>query len=151
VKYGVTIREAHVADSQLYWRVIGVHQLLGTENQGNHNILVEALDEQGKAIRQDNVFAASTWEGRQDWPDVTALDKVEHDPICCDFLMGKDATYSVWMKGEDRSSMILQSGSRNSTRGTWMRSPATPSDITRSWCSSSVRSKAPPYWTNGRY
>jgi hypothetical protein len=104
VKYGVTIREAQVADGQLYWRVSGVHHLLGTENQGNHNILVEALDEQGSRIRQGKVFAASTWEDRQDGPDVRALDKADYDPMGCDFPMFKEATYSVWMKGENRSS-----------------------------------------------
>jgi hypothetical protein len=52
VKYGVTIREAQAADGQLYWRVIGVHHLSGPENQGNHTILVEALNEQGGRLRR---------------------------------------------------------------------------------------------------
>jgi hypothetical protein len=103
-KYGVTIWEAQVADGQLYWRVIGVHHLLGPENQRSHNILVEALDEEGRVLRQGRAYAASTWEGRHDGPDVKALDKGTSDPMGCDFPMGKEATYSVWMKGKEKSS-----------------------------------------------
>jgi hypothetical protein len=103
-KYGVTIREAQVADGQLYWRVIGVHHLLGPENERSNTILVEALDEEGSRIRRGKAFAASTWEGRHGGPDVKALDKIDSDPMGCDFPMGKEATYSVWMKGKDGSS-----------------------------------------------
>lgn len=97
--YGVTIEPAQVADGQLYWRVIGVHHLLPHENEGNHTILVEALDESGNRIRQDKAFAASQWHGQPGDPDVKALDKASHDPMGCDFPMGKEATYAVWMKG----------------------------------------------------
>ena len=104
VDYGVQIRQAEVADGELYWRVIGVHHLLPKENGRDHNIFVEALDEQGNRIRQAKAFAASTWEGRQDGPDVKALDKVSTDPMGCDFPMDIRATYSVWMKGSSPQS-----------------------------------------------
>jgi hypothetical protein len=102
VAYGVTIEPAQVADGQLYWRVIGVHHLLPPENEGNHTILVEALDESGNRIRQGNGFAASQWHGQTGDPDVKALDKASYDPMGCDFPMGKEATYAVWMRGDTR-------------------------------------------------
>jgi hypothetical protein len=102
--YGVRIQEANVADGDLYWRVIGVHHLLPTENQGDHTILIEALDEAGNRIRQGKAFAAFTWEGRQDGPDARALDKVDSDPMGCDFPMGLNGTHSVWMRGWAQSS-----------------------------------------------
>lgn len=97
--YGVTIKPAQVADGQQYWRVIGVHHLLPHENEGNHTILVEALDEAGNRIRQSNAFAASRWHGQTGDPDVKALDKASYDPMGCDFPMGIEATFAVWMKG----------------------------------------------------
>jgi hypothetical protein len=97
--YGVQIQEALVADGEQYWRVIGVHHLLPAENESTHTILVEALDEDGNRIRQGKVFAASTWEGRQEPADVKALDKASSDPMGCDFPMGAGATSSVWIKG----------------------------------------------------
>jgi len=99
VPYGVQIQEAQVADGEPYWRVIGVHHLLPAENEGALTVLVEALDEVGNRIRQGKAFAASTWEGRHEPPDVKALDKASSDPMGCDFPMGAGATYSVWMKG----------------------------------------------------
>jgi hypothetical protein len=59
-EYGVLIKEAEVADGELYWRVIGVHHLRPDENQGNHTILMEALDEAGNRIRERKAFAAFT-------------------------------------------------------------------------------------------
>jgi len=104
VDYGVQIRQAEVADGELYWRVIGVHHLLPKENGRDHNIFVEALDEQGNRIRQARVHAASTFENNANPPKVTALDKGDADPMGCDFPMGKEATYSVWMKGSSPQS-----------------------------------------------
>lgn len=37
-------------DATQYWRVVGVHHLIGTENMGNHHIYCDALDEEGKRI-----------------------------------------------------------------------------------------------------
>ena len=101
-KYGVKIREAEAPDGELYWRVIGVHHLSPAENGGDHTILVDALDEQGNRIRQGKAWAASTFENNADPPKVSALDKVDTDPAGCDFPMGKNATYSVWMQGDSR-------------------------------------------------
>ena len=101
-KYGVQIKEAQAPDGELYWRVIGVHHLLPAENGGDHTILVEALDEQGNRIRQGKAFAASTFEGSADPPEVKALDKGDADPMGCDFPMFKHATYLAWMKGSSR-------------------------------------------------
>lgn len=101
-KYGVTIREAQAVDGQFYWRVIGVHHLASEENEGNHTILVEALDEKGIRIRQARVWAASTFENNMDPPQVSALDKADYDPMGCDFPMGKDGTYSAWIAGASR-------------------------------------------------
>lgn len=99
-KYGVEIQEAEVPDGDLYWRVIGVHHLTPPENGGDHTILVEALDEQGNRIREGKAWAASTFENNADSPKATKLDKGEADPMGCDFPMGKNATYSVWMVGD---------------------------------------------------
>lgn len=102
VAYGADIQEAEVADGEQYWRVIGIHHLLPKENEGDHTILVEALDEQGNRIRQGKLHAASTFENNQHPPKVSALDKSDMDPMGCDFPMFKDATYSVWIKGAHR-------------------------------------------------
>jgi hypothetical protein len=97
-KYGVRIREALVADGQLYWRVIGVHHLKSEEGEGTNTVLVEALDEHGNRIREGKVWAANTFEGSNS-QEVRALDKASTDPMGCDFPMFKHGTYSVWMEG----------------------------------------------------
>jgi hypothetical protein len=102
-KYGVKIQAAQVADGELYWRVIGVHHLLPSENGGDHTILVEALDEQGNRIRQGKVWAARTWENNADPPEAKALDKGPSDPAGCDFPMNFGQTNSVWIQGDHRN------------------------------------------------
>lgn len=102
--YGVQIQETQAPDGELYWRVIGVHHLLQAENEGNHTILVEALDEEGNRLRQGKVFAATTWDGNNGAPPVKALDKASHDPMGADFPMGVHSTNSVWIKGAQADS-----------------------------------------------
>jgi hypothetical protein len=38
------------ADAKQYWRVVGVHHLIGAENMGNHHIYCDVLDEDGNRI-----------------------------------------------------------------------------------------------------
>ena len=101
-KYGVKIREAQAPDGARYWRVIGVHHLSPAENGGDHTIFVEALDEEGNRMRGVEDWAASTFENNADAAKVSPLDKKDYDPAGCDFPMGVEATYSVWMKGHGR-------------------------------------------------
>lgn len=98
-KYGVKVRECQAPDGACYWRVIGVHHLSPAENEGNHTILVEALDEEGNRIRGTRNWAASTFENSTAAPKVSPLDKKDYDPAGCDFPMFKEATYSAWIKG----------------------------------------------------
>jgi hypothetical protein len=47
--YGITLTP--VADpSQPHWRIIGIHHLTGPENQGQHNLFCDVLNEQGQRM-----------------------------------------------------------------------------------------------------
>jgi hypothetical protein len=106
-KYGIKIRESQTPDGARYWRVIGAHHLSPAENEGNHTILVEALDEEGNRIRGAKDWAASTFENSADAPKASPLDKRDYDPAGCDFPMFKEATYSVWIKGHGENPNVL--------------------------------------------
>ena len=80
-KFGVRIVRANVAEGEVYWRVIGIHHLLPEENYSNRNVYIEALDEQGKRIRNPIAWAGWTWDGRQghERADPTPLDKPDNE------------------------------------------------------------------------
>lgn len=99
-KYGVKVVKADVAEGETYWRLIGVHHLLPDENVSNHNIYIEALDEQGNRIKNPIAWAGWTWEGRRpsERADPVALDKPANETagnIAIHF--GQKA--SIWIKG----------------------------------------------------
>lgn len=50
-KYNIGILPAgELEDGMVYAKIIGIHKLTGTENQGNHNIFIEPLDEEGNRL-----------------------------------------------------------------------------------------------------
>src|SRR5262245_6251743 len=96
-KYEIRIVRADVAEGESYWRVIGVHHLLPEENFSNHNIFLEALDEQGNRIKTPIPFAGWTWEGRRanERADPTPLDKGDNE-AAGNISIGSNQTVSVW-------------------------------------------------------
>lgn len=77
--YGVRIEPANVPAGAGYWKIIGIHHLLPAENDGKHNLLMEALNENGVRAKEKVIW---TWEGRR--PDEAAspivLDQPEPNP-----------------------------------------------------------------------
>lgn len=58
-KYGLQVVAANAALGETYWKVIGIHHLLPTENRGDHHVYLEALDETGNRIHEPLVWATS--------------------------------------------------------------------------------------------
>ncbi len=99
-KYGVRIVEAEVAPGDTYWRAIGVHHLLPEENMSQHNVFIEAVDEQGNRIRNPLPQVGWTWEGRQPHENAppVRLDKGANEPAG-NVIMWAGQILSVWMLG----------------------------------------------------
>jgi hypothetical protein len=102
-KYGVQIVEAAVNEGETYWKVIGVHHLLPLENFSKHNVYIEALDEQGRRLRNPIGWAGWTWKGRRDneRADPIALDKPDSE-AAGNIAMHFGQIVSTWMKGPGR-------------------------------------------------
>jgi hypothetical protein len=101
-KYQVRLVPADVAPGETYWKVVGIHHLLPEENMSNHNIYVEALDEQGNRLRP-SAWLGWTWEGRrpQERADPVPLDKPDNEAAGnISLFSGQNAT--VWIKGLNR-------------------------------------------------
>jgi hypothetical protein len=60
--YGVTVESANAPDGAWYWKIIGIHHLLPNENDGKHNLFIDALDENGERVAKK---VAWTWMGRR--------------------------------------------------------------------------------------
>ncbi len=99
-RYGVQIQTAGVAVGETYWRVVGVHHLTPEENQANHTVFIEALDESGQRVTGTPAWAGWTWEGRQ--PDEEArpmpLDKGVNEPAG-NIPLNKGQVLSIWITG----------------------------------------------------
>lgn len=101
--YKLRIVEANVAEGETYWKVIGVHHLLPDENRSNHNVFLEALDENGQRVKNPIAWAGWTWQGRRD--------NERADPVPLDKPIGEAAgnialhdgqIASVWINGQAR-------------------------------------------------
>lgn len=92
--YGVSIEA--VAPTAPFWRIIGIHHLLGHENNGKHNVYLEMIDRHGNKIRGGKV--AWTWEGRRvDEPaNPVTLDKPDWEPGG-NITMHANQKVSVWI------------------------------------------------------
>ncbi len=85
--YGVAIEAANVPDGDWHWKIIGVHHLLPSENDGKHNLLMDAVDENGVRITEN---VAWTWEGRT--PNESAPPVVLNQPDT-----GPAGSLAIWM------------------------------------------------------
>ncbi len=99
-RFATRIEPAAVAAGEVYWRVIGVHHLTPDENQWNHNVYLEALDEAGQRIAAPPAWVGWTWENRQ--PDEEArpqpLDKGAGEPAG-NIPLGRGQKLAVWIAG----------------------------------------------------
>jgi hypothetical protein len=102
-KYAVRVVPAEVAEGETYWKVIGVHHLLPDENVSKHNVYIEALDEQGKRIRNPMAWVGWTWEGRRpnERADPVPLDKPDNE-TGGDIAVHFGQKISVWIRGLSR-------------------------------------------------
>ncbi len=98
--YGVRVETANAAENETCWRVVGVHHLTPEENQFQHNVFIEALDESGARLAGPSVWAGWTWEGRQ--PDEEArpmpLDKGANEPAG-NIPMQQGQVLTIWIAG----------------------------------------------------
>jgi hypothetical protein len=80
--YAVRVELADVSLGDTYWRVIGVHHLTPEENQGNHHVYVEALDEHGQRVPDMGVRLRWGWEGQRPDQQITPtpFDKPANEP-----------------------------------------------------------------------
>ncbi len=102
-KYGVRIVPADVAEGETYWRIIGIHHLLPRENFSKHSVFIEALDEEGRRIKNPHPWAGWTWEGRRphERAESVPLDKPVTEPAG-NIAMHFGQVVSVWIKGLTR-------------------------------------------------
>ena len=98
--YEVRIIPAEVAAGESYWQVIGIHHLLPVENQGKHNVFLEALAENGQRVKDPYAWAGWTWEGRHpdERADPVPLDKSIQEPAG-NIVMYYGQIVSVWING----------------------------------------------------
>ncbi|MFN8456826.1 MAG: carboxypeptidase-like regulatory domain-containing protein [Anaerolineae bacterium] len=101
--YKLRIVEANVAEGETYWKVIGVHHLLPDENRSNHNVFLEALDENGQRIKNPIAWAGWTWQGRRDneRADPVPLDKPAGE-AAGNIALHDGQIVSVWINGQAR-------------------------------------------------
>lgn len=100
-RYGVRVQAAAVAVGETYWRVVGVHHLTPEENQGNHAVFIEALDESGQRVAGPPVWVGWTWEGRQAHEEARPqpLDKGANEPAG-NIPVNKGQALSIWIAGQ---------------------------------------------------
>lgn len=112
--YGVRIVEADVGQDEIYWKVIGIHHLLPQENVGNHNVFLEALDHDGKRVRNPIAWAGWTWEGRRpdERADPVPLDKPDYE-AAGNIAMHFSQTVSTWMLGRSRDARDISDAVEN--------------------------------------
>jgi hypothetical protein len=98
--YDVRIVQADVPEGETYWQVIGVHHLTPEENRGKQNVFLEALDEDGRRVRDPFAWAGWTWEGRrpEERADPVPLDKPANEPAN-NIVMYFGQIVSVWLNG----------------------------------------------------
>lgn len=110
-QYGVRIAPVDVPAGSAYWRVIGVHHLTPEENDFNHHVYVEAVDEAGQRVTGPHAWAGWTWEGRGSNEEARPqpLDKGTGEPAG-NIPMDKGQHVAVWIAG------LAQDGSDKSDR-----------------------------------
>ncbi len=96
--YGVAVVEAPAAAGAPIWKAIGVHHLTPDENRGQHNAFIDILDENGQPLRDPNLRAGWSWEGRQPGEDapLQPLDKRLNEPAG-NVPLFKGALLEVWI------------------------------------------------------
>lgn len=81
-EYGVSILPAlGVTPGAEYWRVVEVRHLSPSENQGKHNVYVDAVDAAGKRVR--GTYIDWDWAGRRSDeapPAPTLMNKPDNEP-----------------------------------------------------------------------
>ncbi len=64
-RYAVQLEQTAAATGGHCWRVVGVHHLTPEENQGNHVVYVDLLDERGNRVDAKNLSLEWGWEGQR--------------------------------------------------------------------------------------
>ena len=102
--YGVRVIPTDAPAGATYWQVTSVRHLSPQENQGRHNIFVDALDETGQRCRDLGLRIGWSWEGRRpDEPaDPKPLDKPDNEPAG-NVDVYKGQLLEVWLQGDGLS------------------------------------------------
>lgn len=93
------------------WRVVLVHRLRPEENQGNHHVYVDLLDEHGNWLTKEDAaqlkFVAS-WEGRTENEPLTkvSFDKVSGEPLA-NIPIWKGQKLMVWVEDYSQVSDVV--------------------------------------------
>lgn len=97
-RHGVRILESKPPTGDV-WKVKSVRCLSPEENGDMHNILVEALDEQGRKIRDGSIRVMQTWKGRDESEAAPSavLNKIPSDRWGGDIPMFVGQELSVWI------------------------------------------------------
>lgn len=74
--YDITIKQPPVDEGQKFWACIGAYHLTPAENQGKHNLFLEAMDENNNRI----FGAVFKWGWRGQGPDEPSPDLVDDKP-----------------------------------------------------------------------
>jgi hypothetical protein len=99
-QYEVNIVAANVSEGETYWKAIGVHHLLPEENQSNHNVFLEALDEAGHRVQAPCALAGWTWKDKKPGEHVNpvVLDKPLSEPAG-NIAVFPPQKIAVWIQG----------------------------------------------------
>jgi hypothetical protein len=113
LRYGVEI--VHSAAPQwgeVYFKVIGVHHLTGSENGGQHNVFCEVLDEEGKRIQGAVLIAANI----NNTVSHVRADKPDSEPAASIPMWGND-TLTVSVAGNTPSEKVRGLHTRHADEG----------------------------------
>ena len=83
------------------WRCVHVHRLLVGENQGNHNVYIDVIDETGQRIAHPNVTVSFGWTGST--TQTTVFEKPEWEPGA-NFML--TATENAWCAISGESDIV---------------------------------------------
>jgi hypothetical protein len=102
LRYGVEIVHSAVPQwGEVYFKVIGIHHLTGSENGGQHNVFCEVLDEEGKRIQGAVLIASNV----NNTVNHILADKGPNEPAANFPMFSKDEL-TVWVAGNTPSEKV---------------------------------------------
>jgi hypothetical protein len=112
VAYGVSIVPAQVVQGETYWKCIKIHHLTPEENNGNHNVFVDVVDENDQRVYGTRVSLK--------WPTGSGIGTIDKPPeeAGTNFPLWKNQVVEIEVIGRPSDRVIgLHTGHPNEGAG----------------------------------